>query len=257
MQLVPRYLVKNQTEVISNGTGFVVEYKPVYSRQLKIYKGIDNVLDFRVLNADQKPVSIINKIPVIMIFDENQRLVIQRDCTVLETTTPSKVGMLNVTITENDLLNLKQQYLSYSIHIQDGDAKELTYSSSYFDNKGTIYLDGHSLPAPLESATLSTFTEETENNWCSESVDAQPAINGNSALHTVAMYFNDYSGDITVQGTLDNQIVGTTQWADIETASYQNNSTVEYINFNGVFSHVRVCSNSNPADKITKILVRN
>lgn len=257
MQLVPRYLVKNQTTVISNDSGLITEYRPVYSRQLKIYKGIDNTLDFRVLNADQKPVSIIGKVPVIMIFDEKQRLVIKRDCNILETTTPSKVGMFNVTITENDMLNLKQQYLSYSVHLE-GNGKELTYSSSYFDNKGTIYLDGQSMPAPLSSVSISTFSEETENNWCSESVDAEPTINGNSALHTVALYLtNNYTGDITVQGTLDNEIVGTTQWADIKTVSYENKNTVEYINFNGIFSHIRVCSNSNPANTISKILIRN
>jgi hypothetical protein len=58
MQLIPRYLVENKIDVVSNDTGFVVEYRPVYSRQLKIYRGIDNAIQFRFINADQKPVWI-------------------------------------------------------------------------------------------------------------------------------------------------------------------------------------------------------
>ena len=47
MQLIPRYLVENKVDVIANDSGFTVEYRPVYSRQLKIYRGIDNTIQFR------------------------------------------------------------------------------------------------------------------------------------------------------------------------------------------------------------------
>jgi hypothetical protein len=47
MQLTPRYLVNERIIVVSNDAGFVVEYRPVYSRTQKVYKGIDNTLQFR------------------------------------------------------------------------------------------------------------------------------------------------------------------------------------------------------------------
>ena len=56
-QLMPRYLVNNRIHIISNDSGFVTEYKPVYQRQLKVYKNIDNTLQFKVLNSDQKPLA--------------------------------------------------------------------------------------------------------------------------------------------------------------------------------------------------------
>ena len=49
MQLIPRYLVNNKTTIVTNEAGFITEYRPVYTRQLQVYKGIDNVLDFKVL----------------------------------------------------------------------------------------------------------------------------------------------------------------------------------------------------------------
>ena len=72
MQLIPRYLYKNDVTVVSNDIGFVVEYRPVYSRQLKVYKGVDNKIQFRMLNADQKPVNINGQVMVFEAFDEEK-----------------------------------------------------------------------------------------------------------------------------------------------------------------------------------------
>ena len=94
--------------------------------------------------------------------------------------------------------------------------------------------------------------------WYSESVDAQPGINGNEALHTAAVYTSAYIGDVVVQATLDNQVTGTTQWADVATLTFVGTETTPMpVNFNGVFSHLRFKADANPADKITKVLVRN
>ena len=60
MQLVPRYLVSNDTVVVSDDFSANKEYNKVYQRNLKITKGIDNVIAFEVKNSDQKPVSILN-----------------------------------------------------------------------------------------------------------------------------------------------------------------------------------------------------
>jgi len=258
MQLTPRYLVKNKTNIIANEAGFITEYRSVYTRQIKIFKGIDNVLEYRVLNADQKPVDIQGYTPVIMIFDENQNLVIQHDCDVLDLGTTETRGKCKITITENDMLNLKQQYLSYSIHLNSSSGNTLTYSDSYFENRGTIYLDGQSLPAPKPAHSITQFSEEVEGTWVSESVEAQPALNGNEALHTALVYTNGFDGEVTIQGTLENQIdTGITKWFDVETEVVTTTETHKMFNFNGVFSYLRVSVNADPENKITKVLVRN
>ena len=74
MQLAHRYLVKSKTILVSSDTGFVTEYRPVYNRQLQVYKGIDNVLDFKLLNADQKPIDLSAYTPKFQAFDENNSL---------------------------------------------------------------------------------------------------------------------------------------------------------------------------------------
>jgi hypothetical protein len=92
----------------------------------------------------------------------------------------------------------------------------------------------------------------------SEAVSAEPAVNGNEALHTAAFYTSNFTGDIVVQATLDNQVTDSSNWADVTTVTFEGgNGAPRPVNFNGVFSYIRFKTTSDPADKITKILVRN
>lgn len=260
MQLVPRYLVQNRIEIAVNDAGFVTEYKPVYQRQIKIYRGIDNIVQFKLLNADQKPINTNLYTPKFVAFDENNVLVFEKDGEVLSDGSSNVKGLFQVTITENDLLNLKQQYISYNVYLLDSNnAKTLTYTDSHFDNRGNIFIDGTAFPGPQPTYSVSTFTETDLNSdiFVSETISAQPALNGNEALHTAAFYTSAYSGNIVVQATLDNQIGESTKWADIATVSFTGSETGPTpVNYNGVFSYVRFKCNADPAGKVSKILVR-
>ena len=258
MQLTPRYLVNNKTTIVTNEAGFITEYKPVYSRQLQIYKGIDNVLQFKVLNHDQKPVDITAKTPKLVVYDQNKLLVIEKTATVTDDGSTTTRGNLTVTITENDLLNIDQQYLSYNIYLVDDDnTKTLTYTDTHFGADGVMYVSGQAFPGPAATYSITTFTEDN-SEWVSESINAQPGINGNEALHTTAIYTNEYIGDVTVYATLENQVDDGTTWSTVATASFTGTETDPVpLNFNGVFTYLRVVASANPSGKVTKVLVRN
>lgn len=266
MQLVPRYLVNNRTTIIVNDAGFATEYRPVYSRNLKVFSNIDNILEFRVLNADQKPINISAYTPRFQAFDEDKRLIIEHDGVALYGDDSAATrGLFKVTITENDLLNVKSQFLSYSIHLVDANGdKKLTYAGTNFDGCGTIYIDTCQYPAPAESISVTTFNEDSgqagvdDSVWYSSTIDAQPGINGNEALHTAVVYTNNYVGDVSVQATLDNTVTEASKWATIATQSFTGSETEpKPINFYGVLSHIRFKASASPANTITKILVRN
>ena len=261
MQLVPRYLVSNRINIVADVAGFVTEYRPVYSRQLQVYKGIDNVLEFRLFNSDQRPIDTTAYTPMFVAFDENNTLVLEKEGTILDDGSSAARGLFTITVTENELLNIKQQYLKYNIYMITADSeKVLTYTHSNFDNDATIYVNARTFPGPLATYEVTQFeqTQVGANEWISESINAQPGINGNEALHTAAVYTDGYIGNVVVQATLDNQVSDSTNWADIDTLTFTGSeSEPAPVNFNGVFSHLRFKTTSSPADKISKILVRN
>jgi hypothetical protein len=93
--------------------------------------------------------------------------------------------------------------------------------------------------------------------FVSESISGQPSLNGNSALHTAAIYNNSAVATLTVQGTLDNTVTNSTVFFDISTVSLLSTDTIKYVNFNGVFNHVRFKFDPTNQGSISKILVRN
>lgn len=260
MQLTARYLVKNKINIILDQTGFNVEYSPVYQQNLNIYKGIDNELQFQLKNADQKPVDISLYTPVFVAFDDQKRMVIETTGTVLDDGSSATRGTFKVTITENILLTLNQQYLTYTIYLRDSNNNQtLTYANSHFGATGVLYVQDAAFPGPPVTKEVTTFSKVAPDvdEWTSSIINAEPGINGNNALHTVVVYTDSYVGDVVVQGTLENQTGQGTGWADLATVSINNATEPTYINFNGVFSFIRIKVNSNPANTITKVLIRN
>lgn len=329
MQKSQRYLANNKIIVIANTVGFITEYRPVYSRTLQVYRGIDNTLYFEVKNHDQKNLSLLGYTPKLLVFDENNVLILEKSGTVLDDVitrstaasqtaigktltfssvsgleigqtvtgngiksntlissisglnvnlnkdtsiiigsgteitfqTASKKGVFTVVLTENELLQIQQQYVKYVVYLVNNiGAKTLTYSTDHFDAQGIMYVNGNALPGPLESYQVGALTADSQSpdKWYSEVIDAQPSLNGNTALHTVAIYTNGYDGDVVIQGTLENQVTLNTFWADIDTLTFAGNETEPVpVNFNGVYNYFRIKATSSPADKITKILVRN
>lgn len=263
MQLTPRYLVNERIIVLFSESGFVVEYRPVYTRELKIYKGIDNRLQFRLLNADQKPVTVTGT-PVFVAFDEDDNKVLEYTATVTDDGSSRETrGMFDITISENDLLHIKQQYLHYNIYIDEGiETRRLTYANRDFKSSGTIYVDGKSFPGPKKSLEITNFypinDQWVAGNAASEGIYAYPGINGADALHTVAIYSTGYVGSIKIQATLDNQISGVNNWFDVVELTLDGTETAPIpANFNGVYQYLRFVLDSDPAGLIEKILIRN
>lgn len=256
MQLVSRYLVQNHSVVVLDDfVGKPVEYRKVYQKNIKVAKGIDNVITFEVKNSDQKPVSILNTYtPYVEVFTENNVLLKKYLGTIKETATPNYKGQFTINIADGDTVNIDSQYLSYTVYLyKDNDqTNTITYADSQFGISGTIELTGNAFPGPIDSKVITTWVNNT-----STVIDAQPEINSNTALHTIAIYSTDFAGTVTIQGTLDAN--DSISWFDISTETLATPATPYYANFNGVFSNIRFkyANDSGNTGTIDKILLRN
>lgn len=267
MQNTPVYLLNQRTDIISNESGNVTEYRPVYEKKLKIYKGIDNKLQFRLLNADQKPQDVSALTPYFTAYDENKSNVIEKIGTILQTsdsTVFKNKGLFEIELSAADIQDIDNQFLHYNIYFKDvNNVDVLTYVNSHFGATNTLHLMDTIYPDPQLSINIDTFTANLDlgdpiTEWISESVYASPHTNNNDALHSVAIYTDNYVGNILIQGTLENQLTEFTDWSDIETISFSGaETTPKYENFNGVFTYLRFIANADPKNAIEKILIRN
>lgn len=249
MQILPVYLYPNNLDVILDVDPTVQGVNQVmYQRDLKIQKGIKNNVRIQFKNSDQKRIPIDSTGTfVFSMFDTiSQRLVIEKELSVLDVGTTATRGIALLSLTESDTLDLDKSSYQYSIKMLDTDGTYLpTYSNTYYGIPGTLHILDDINPVLQPSTKVEDFqisfnAATNFYEYKSRALYANPEFNSNTALHTVAVYMTNYSGTVSVQATLNNNPIDQSFYATIETRTYSNFTGVDYINFNGIFSYVNI-----------------
>jgi hypothetical protein len=178
----------------------------------------------------------------------NQRLLLTKPLQVLDDgATLSLRGLAELTLYPSDTNMLPVSDYTYSVTYQDHDGFSVAaYSNSYYGINGTIHLHEDIYPKLAPSFEITSFlrTFNQGNNryyYPSGNIYANPEFHSNnSALHTVAMYMTGFRGTVKIQGTLSNQPDHTDWYSDIEVLTYDNFTGIDYYNFNGVYTYIRV-----------------
>jgi hypothetical protein len=249
MQNLPIYLYDNKLDVIldldANTPGV---YQIMYQRDLNIQKGVKNQIRIQFKNSDQKRISISNtQTYVFSMFDAiTQRLLIEKQLQVLDTATTSTRGLALLTLTESDTMDLNKSGYIWSVKTLGSDGSYTpAYTNTYYGVAGTLNVLNDIQPVLQPSQEIVSFKASFNANsnlyeHKSGNVYAFPEYNSNQALHTLAMYMTRYRGTVYIQGTLDNTPASFGRYATLATRTYTGFGGIDYVNFNGVYSYVRV-----------------
>jgi hypothetical protein len=251
MQILPVYLYPNTLDVILDLDPTVQGVNQVmYQRDLKIQKGIKNEVRIQFKNSDQKRIGVSSTLTyTFSMFDAvNQRLLIEKPLQVIDNgVTTSTRGLALLVLDASDTLDLTKSSYTYSIKYADpanGDYLP-AYSNTYYGMNGTLYISEDVHPVLQPSQEVANFqksfnasTQKYEHK--SGNLYASPEYNGNNALHTAAYYMTNFKGTVYVEGTLNNTPNSFDRYSVIDTRHYNGFSGIDVVNFNGVFSYVRV-----------------
>jgi len=265
MQTVSRYLLNNV--VIVYTSGYHGRNSTVYDRRIKLYKGVSNPLSFTFKNEDQKAQDITAKTYEFSLIDsETKQSVVTRNLTILDDgSTITKKGTASVTVTEGDLLTLDAKFYNYAIReVAADNTRTVTFADSFYNAAGTIEVLDGAYPDFLDSTEVNNFTSTTgplDNT--SGAIDANPGINNNVALHTIAVYTKSFSGSLRIQGTMvstpaDTDYFNITATGESSPIAFSSSTAVSYYNFTGVYENVRFSwsNDSGNTGRIDKILYR-
>ena len=261
MQTVSRYLLNNV--VIVYTSGYHGRNSTVYDRRIKLYKGVSNPLSFTFKNEDQKAQDITAKTYEFNLIDsETKQSVVTRNLTILDdgSTTTTK-GTASITVTEGDLLTLDAKFYNYAIReVAADNTRTVTFADSFYNAAGTVEVLDGAYPDMVDSTEINSFTSTTGPlTRTSSAIDANPGINNNVALHTIAIYQKSFVGTLRIQGTMVST-PGDTDYFDIATISFESNSdAITYYNFTGVYQNVRFSwgNTSGNTGRVDKILYRH
>lgn len=168
MQKISSYLYSNRVQLLADvvalDAAYPVEWKIVYQRPVKIYKGVDNVITLDVKNADQKRINIFGKTIRVVVMDQTEKEINTYTATVLDdgSTVDALTGIATVTIAEADLTALQPQFLKFSVYMVNADTtKTLLYGDSKYGSHGTIELLGGAMPIARPTQTYDDFQQST------------------------------------------------------------------------------------------------
>ena len=219
MQKISSYLYPNRIELLADLVGFTTEYTNVYQRTVKIYKGVDNVLEFDIKNADQKRIEL-NTSPSITSIELN---VMDAGGKALQnspyTVTPSSIkGIASATIPLADLNDLDHQFLTYSVTATKGTNTIALYADSRFGAVGKIELVGTAMPSTRPSKTFNTWSNEIDysgnvlhhsNTIPAKFYEAEPT----TSLTFAVLIKQGFIGTVKLESTTD-MTISQSSWVD-------------------------------------------
>jgi hypothetical protein len=213
MQKVQSYLYPNRVILIADLAGFNVENTVVYAKTVKIYKGVDNVIQFDIQNADQKRLDLITSAPVtgikMNVMDISGKALPNSPYTVTPLTTVK--GIASAIIPANDLVNIQHQNLRYSVTATDAAGNHVPlYNDSRFSAVGTMEIVESAMPTTRPSVTYDKFVGEI--NYMGNVINHSPAIPCKfyEAVPTQTLTFTitltNFIGEVYLEATEDMTI---------------------------------------------------
>ncbi len=219
MNKLPIYLYSNKLDVILDLDQNRSIHKIMYQRKLKIQKGFKDSIQIQFKNSDQKPVPLSTSTAYWfdMIDSSGRELVLSKQLTVVDDgVTTSTRGISLATFDPIDTINLTAASYKFLVKQANEDGTFTpAYSNTYYGITGEVEIveDGFPIGYPIQTVNikkLETAREYDRNpmqmgymfvtEWLRPIVRPTTASTTSTAVITLASFV----GEITVEGTLDN-----------------------------------------------------
>lgn len=197
----------------------VVNNSPLNKKIIKVHKGVDNTVRFRVLNPDRRRVSVDHlAVRCRLVNNENKERVLERFADVLTT----NKGDVRLTIYEGDLVNIAPGFYSLVVTGQEalvpGNNESGNVNTPFFlDNAGdivaTIEVVDSADVTPLESVELlpDNWTIVSDpglpgtRTYASSAIAGARVKNHLNAVHSFSVRTTAFTGTLELRASLDLQ----------------------------------------------------
>ena len=208
MQKISSYLYPNRIELLADLAGFTTEYTNVYQRTVKIYNGIDNTLEFDIKNADQKRIDLTTLSQIELNVMDSQGNALENS--PYSVTPTALKGIAKVTIPQDDLAELQDQFFRYSVTAIIGGKDIMLYGDSRFGATGTIELIGNAMPTFRNERVYKEFSAEIDLHGLPISKSSSIPATFYEAEKTASLDFEivytEFKGKIWIEATTQSTI---------------------------------------------------
>lgn len=192
-----------------------LDNRPMESRIIKVHKGVDNVIKFKVFDADKKVISIDHlRVAAILIDCQSSERVFKTYCKIT-----NKKGQLELAIKEDDLINIPAGFYKLVLTGEEWAIPEtegyVISTPFYTDPSSNINMNIQVVdnvdktPIPTLEVTpkqwfLSISKDNVTPEYVTQAFPANRMKNSKNGSHTIAIHMTNFTGEFQAYGTLDS-----------------------------------------------------
>jgi hypothetical protein len=235
------YYYKQRQQVVLQVSGAVTTggYQIVYSKELFASKSVDNLIEFVVVNQDQKVVNITDKEITFRLLDhESDTVLLQKQLTPIYPVT----GLTSLVIASDELNDITPQQCYYTLEVLDTDSRQYAISvDSAGRSRGVMNITEGTQPAHKPSVPVSVprrpLVVSTPNvTYYSSTFSSQKKKNV-----TVQVKYDQFTGSTNLQGsTLPDFSIAYDITAPIAYTDAAGFTGSEVLNVDGFHPYVRL-----------------
>lgn len=182
-------------QVAANATR---RYEKVYSKDLTINRGVDNLIEFAFVNQEQKPVDITGKeITCRIINYTGKELLLQKSLTPILPVT----GITSLRLTAADIATIDSQRCYYSLEIPVDAFEYPVFVDDNGGARGVINLVDSILPSFVAAKNVSIPTHPRPKSGLSRTYYSSIIYTKENPTLTTQRWLENFTGTLQFQGS--------------------------------------------------------
>ena len=242
------YYIPRQLVVVNSGSSFG-SYQNVYSKNLKIHKGVDNKLQFQFINQEQKPVDITGKTITCKILSyDGTTVLLQKSLDLVYAAT----GIAELIVNSKESLLIDSTLCFYTLTLPAGAFDFPVFVDDSSGGRGVIDVVDSVNPKFIASVSLAKNAPVNIANVLNYT--SSTYVSDGYSKTTVQAVIENYTGNIKVSGSVSGE---ESEWYTINetTKTYTNSTATEFFVITGIHPFLRLDFASTTGN-VQKILVR-
>lgn len=192
-----------------------LDNRPMDSKIIKLHKGVDQKVGFKVYDPDRKLTGIEHlRVQAALVNPINGERMFTTYCKI-----SNKKGAMELEVKETDLMDVPAGFYNLVLNGQEWSIPEtegyITATPFYTDANSNIRLSVEvsdlvdMTPVPTITIEPKNWILQTDANllqpeYVSQAYPANRLKNSKNGSHTIAIYMTNFTGDFQVYGTLDS-----------------------------------------------------
>lgn len=173
----------------------------MYDKNILLYHGLDNKLNFAFLDQDRNKYDLTGDTVYFRVQDiESKETIFAKTMTVDSAIN----GTASVSFTATELYEVADGFYNFTAYVEDATkTQSVVYTDRAGQITGTLEIIDGAIPKARPTQTTTAFTLRNTYNY-SDNLSGASERNLTARNHTISLYSTNFTGNVRIEGNLDD-----------------------------------------------------